>query len=121
MVKSLVASASFQIDFWIVNLSERNLMRYPNLLTPGKMTFILILGLIVGTIMFKVVLAGSPFIPKNFPTGRAIAATGLVYVSLYAIWAKREEKKGELEYRQQLQSSLELLQQLEKKKSEQSK
>ncbi len=90
-------------------------MRYPNLLTPGKMTLTLILGLIVGTIMFKGVLAGTPFIPKNFPTGRAIAATGLVYVSLYAIWAKRAEKKEEQEYRKNLQASLEMLEDLQKK------
>lgn len=69
-------------------------MQPPNYLTPGKMTLTLILGLIVGTIMFKVVLGDAiKDVIKDFPTGRAIAATGLVYVSLYAIWAKREEKR----------------------------
>lgn len=89
-------------------------MRYPNYLSPGKLFLTLIVGLVVGTIMFKVVLPGSDF-SKYFPTGKAIAATGLVYVVLYSVWAKRQEKRDELEYRQQLQSSLELLEELKKK------
>lgn len=97
-------------------------MRIPNYLSPGLMFFNLIMGLIVGTLMFKVVLANQlEDIIKDFPTNKAIAATGLVNVTLYWIWAKRQVKKDELEYRQDLQSSLDLLQQSEKNKPNENK
>lgn len=98
-------------------------MPYTNYLTPGKMTSALIVGLIAGTITFKVVPANAlKDVIKDFPTNRAIAATGLVCVILYAVWAKREDKKEELESvtREELQSTLDLLKQLEKKKSKKS-
>lgn len=91
-------------------------MRSPNYFSPGNMFFILFLGLAVGTVTFKVLLnSDNSIIPKNFPTNRAIGATGLVYVVIYSIWASREAKKDELEYRKKLQTSLEILEDLKKK------
>jgi len=90
-------------------------MRYPNYLNVKTLTIVLITGLIVGTFIFKFALADEL---KDFNedfTNRAVAATGLVYVVLYSVWAKRETKKEEQEYRKNLEASLKMLEDSHKK------
>ncbi len=86
-------------------------MRYLN---PVRMSVMLVLGLAVGAVTFKVLLAGSQIFPPNFPTNKAIAATGLVYVVIDSIWASRQAKKEEQEYRKNLQISLKMLEDSQK-------
>ena len=82
-------------------------------LNPVRMSITLVLGLAVGAVTFKVVLGSN--LPKNFPMNRAIAATGIAYVIVDSIWASRQAKKEELEYRKDLQTSLKMLEDSQKK------
>lgn len=59
-------------------------MQYPQSLDPVRSFIMLFLGLAIGTFTFNM-LASSPIIPKNFPTDKAIAATGLISVVLDSI------------------------------------